>query len=435
LNPRSEETTQPLELAGAADTDGDVAARLPAFDTGAPHKGSTFESLKNRDFRWLWVGTTSGGFSQWGQQIGLNWLVYQLTGSAVQLGAVTFAGGILALALGPFSGLLSDRYPRRAILIATNSIGAVQAGILAVLVLTDTVQLWHAYAFAIISSITATANNPAQQAYVNDVATPETLTNAIALNSLGQNIARILGPPLTGAIVAVNVGAAFVMVAATRSLSAFSAMALAPRRQAAVVHRNPLREVGAGFRYLAGEQRLLLLLSMNALASLFVIPYLSFMPIFAREVFHGGPREYGWIVSMLAVGSIVGLLALAWVGDLKHKGRYLIGGQLMYLVLVIAFTRTHILLLALTCLAVAGLFRSVANVLNTTFFQISVRPEMRGRGIAAFNMGSGLTPIGALVMGFLVARFGVQDGVMLSQSMALTGMLLIAIFGRSIRSS
>ena len=118
-----------------------------------PREVGTFEAFKNRDFRLLWAGTSALGFSQWGQQIGLNWLVYTLTDSAVELGKVAFAGGILSLLLGPFAGLLADRYPRRAIMIGTSAAGSLQAAILAVLVLTDNVEVWHTYVFAIVSSI------------------------------------------------------------------------------------------------------------------------------------------------------------------------------------------------------------------------------------------------------------------------------------------
>ncbi len=401
-----------------------------------PRDLGTFEAFKDRDFRLLWAGTSSLGFSQWGQQIGLNWLVYMLTDSAVELGKVAFAGGILSLLLGPFAGLLADRYPRRAIMIGTSAVGSLQAAVLAVLVLTDNVQVWHAYAFAIVSSIMNTATGPAQQAYVHDISKPESLTNAIALNSVAQNVSRIIGPPLTGVIVAWNVGAAFVMVAAMRGISMFTAMALRSRKQQPRERGlNPLTEVFDGFRYLASESRLMLLLVMNALPSLFVIPYLSFMPIFAKEVFHGGSREYGWLVSMLAIGSIIGLLALARAGDVRHKGRYLLGGEIMYVVLVVSFTRMDVFLAALACLATAGLFHSVARAVNTSMFQTSVRSDMRGRGMAAFNMGSGLTPIGTISMTFLVTRLGVQDGVMASQLICGAGVLLVLIFGRSVRQS
>ncbi len=405
-------------------------------DAGSRRNAGTFDLFKNRDFRLLWAGTSALGFSQWGQQIGLNWLVYVLTDSAVELGKVAFVGGILSLLLGPFAGLIADRYPRRMIMVTTSALGALQASILAVLVLTGNVEVWHTYVFAIVSSIMNTATGPAQQAYVHDISTPETLTNAIALHSVAQNVSRIIGPPLTGVIVAWNVGAAFVIVAGMRGISMVTAMALRSRKQKPRERgMNPFAEVVDGFRYLASENRLFLLLVMNALPSLFVIPYLSFMPIFAKEVFHGGSREYGWLVSMLAIGSIIGLLALARAGDVRHKGRYLLGGEVMYVVLVVSFTRMDVFLAALACLATAGLFHSVARAVNTSMFQTSIRPDMRGRGMAAFNMGSGLTPIGTISMTFLVTRFGIQDGVMMSQLVCGVGVVLILLFGRSVRQS
>ena len=405
-------------------------------DGGASDPVRTFEAFSSRDFRLLFAGSMAQGFSQWGQQIGLNWLVYLLTDSAVQLGLVAFAGGILSLLLGPFAGLLADRYSRRTIMISAAIMGVTQASIIAVLVITDRVEVWHAYAFAIVSSITNTASQPAQQAYVHDISTPRTLTNAIALSSIAQNISRIIGPPLTGVIVAWNVGAAFAVVAAMRGISMVTSMMLSPRKtQPRERSRNPLVEVWEGFRYLGSEQRLLLLLIMNALPSVFIIPYLSFMPIFARDVFNGGSFEYGLLASMLAIGSIIGLLALAKAGDIRHKGRYLLGGEIMYVILVVSFTRMDMFVLALACLATAGLFHSVARAVNTSLFQTSVRGDMRGRGMAAFQMGSGLTPIGALSMGFLVDHFGVQDGVMFSQLMCGVGVLTILIFGRSVRQS
>jgi len=410
----------------------------PATTSGGGNRrggSGTFESLKNRDFRLLWIGTVSAGFGQWGQQIGMNWLVYVITGSALQLGAVSFASGILSLVLGPFAGLLADRYPRRAIIIISNGFGALQAAIVAVLVITDTVELWHVYVFALISSVTMTVNQPARQAYVNDVSTKETLGNAIAMNSIGQNASRLIGPPMTGVIVAWNVGAAFVWVAATRGIAALAAMAMARREQEAHARRNPFREVIDGFSYLGRDRLLLLLLIANGLPSIFVYPYINFMPIFAEEIFGRGAEAYGLLVSMLAVGSILGLMGLAWMGDIRRKGPILLAAFLIYLVLVLAFTRIDIFYVALATLATAGLFHGLATTLNNTLFQSSLRPEMRGRGMAAFQMGSGLMPLGALSMGFLVTHFGIQNGVAISQFICLCGIASIAIFGKSVRRS
>ena len=243
----------------------DVAPGLP------PVIGGPFVSLKDRDYRFLWVGTVFVGFGQWGQQIGLNWLVYLLTGSAVQLGAVAFAGGILSLLLTPFAGLLADRYSRRMIILIATIAGALQAAILAVLVLTDTVQVWHAYVFAIVAATTQAMNMPARQAYVNDVSRPETLANAIALNSLAQNASRIVGPPLVGVIAGWNVGAAFVFVAVVRGVATVLTMMLSAREQPREdTAGNPLRLIFRGFAYLAGEADLRALLLVNAITALLV---------------------------------------------------------------------------------------------------------------------------------------------------------------------
>ena len=184
-----------------------------------PVIGGPFVSLRDRDYRLLWFGTVFVGFGQWGQQIGLNWLVFLLTDSAVQLGAVAFAGGILSLFLTPFAGVIADRYSRRMIILIATIAGALQSTMLAVLVLTDTVEVWHAYVFAILTAATQAMNNPARQAYVNDVSSPETLPNAIALASIAQNASRIVGPPLAGLIAGWNVGAAFAFVAVIRPSS------------------------------------------------------------------------------------------------------------------------------------------------------------------------------------------------------------------------
>lgn len=409
-----------------------TTAATPPAPPPRSTRGNTFASLKQRDFRLLWIGTVSAGFGQWGQQIGMNWLVYVITGSALQLGAVSFASGILALILGPFAGLLADRYSRRAIIIISNALGGGQAAVVAVLVITDTIVLWHVYAFALLSSLTMVVNQPARQAYVNDVSTKETLGNAIAMNSIAMNASRLVGPPLTGVIVAWNVGAAFVFVAATRLLAAVAAAAMRRRKQEALPRRNPFREVIDGFSYLGRDRLLLLLLIANGLPSLLVYPYINFMPIYAEEIFGRGAEAYGLLVSMLAVGSIIGLIGLAYLGDVRRKGPVFLAAFLIYLCLVLTFSRIDMFYLALGILATAGFFHGLATTLNNTVFQSALRPDMRGRGMAAFQMGAGLMPLGALSMGFAVEHLGVQNGAALCQFICLCGIAAIAVFGKSV---
>ncbi|MEX1021676.1 MAG: MFS transporter [Dehalococcoidia bacterium] len=400
-----------------------------------PRKSGPFTSLRNRDFRWLWISTVSAGFGQWGQQIALNWLVYVMTGSAVQLGAVTFAGGLISLFLTPFAGLLADRYSRRTIMVVSMFAGAAQAAVIAVLVLTGLVQVWHAYLFAVLAALAQAANQPARQAYVNDASTPETLANAIALNSIAQNVSRIVGPPLAGIIAVWNVGAAFLFVAAIKGFATLATMLLSDRPQArATTTRNPVLQIADGFAYLLREPRLRLLLLINAAPALLIYPYMSFMPIFAEEVFDAD-WAYGWLVAMIAVGSVVGLFALAWVGDIRRKPQIMLACFMAYLVLVVAFTRVDLLAAGLAILIVAGVFHGVALALNNTVFQTEVRADMRGRGLAAWQIGFGLMPLGGLPMGLMVDRFGIQDGVALEMLLCIVIFAGIVIFGRSLTRS
>lgn len=412
-----------------------AVAKAPAGVPEAPRRQGPFTSLRNRNFRWLWMSTLAVGFGQWGQQIALNVLVYNLTDSAVQLGAVTFASGLVSLGLTPFAGLLADRYSRRNIMVVTTLLGAVQAGILAVLVLAGVVEVWHAYVFAVLTALAQAANQPARQAFVNDISTPETLANAISLNSIAQNLSRISGPPLVGILAVWNVGVALLFVAGVRGFATLATFLLHDRPQARLVSAGrPLRQIFDGFAYLFREPRLRLLLVVNAAPALLVYPYMSFMPIFAKEVFRV-EAAYGVLVAMIAVGSVVGLFALAWFGDIRRKTQIMLGCELVYLVLVLLFTRTDVLAVGLGILIVAGIFHATALALNNTVFQSEVRADMRGRGMAAFQVGFGLMPLGGLPMGFMVRSFGIQNGVAIEMLLCLAIFVAIAIFGRSLTRS
>ena len=400
-----------------------------------PPKQGPLVSFKERDFRWLWIGTVTVGFGQWGQQIGLNYLVYLLTGSAVQMGAVTAVGGLGSLFVTPYAGVLADRYSRRQVMLWATLFGAAQAAVLAALVLTDLIEVWHAYVFAVLTTFTQAVNQPARQAYVHDVSTAETLTNAIALNSIAQNLSRIVGPPIAGLIAVWSVGACFVFVAGVRGVAYVATWLMRERPQEkAVGTRNPTRQVLDGFAYLLAEPRLRLLLAINAAPALLVYPYMNFMPIFAAEVY-GDERAYGFLVAMIAVGSIIGLFALAWIGEIRRKPQIMLGCFLIYLVILLIFSRQDVLIFGLFALVAAGVFHGTALALNNTVFQSELRPDMRGRGMAAWQIGMSLMPLGGLPMGLLIAQFGTQDGVAVSHALCLLFFLFVVAFGRPLTRS
>ena len=399
-------------------------------------RARAFESLALRDFRLLWGSTVLSGFGQWGQQISLNWLVYVLTGSAVQLGAVSFAAGIVGLIITPFAGLLADRVPRRTILWTSSSFGAATAAVIAVLVIADLAEVWHAYAFALVSGITMAINQPARQAAVFDTSTDDTLQNAVAMNSLAQNLSRIVGPTLFGLIAVWSLGASFALITVMRGLAALMTLPLGGRSR--LTHppsgRNPLVDIWRGFAYIATNSRLAGLMVVNVLPAFIVYPYLVFLPVFSDEVFGADADVYGYLLATMGVGSTIGLLALAALPDLRRRGLWMMAGFIIYLVFIAAFTQSNILLLSLVLLTTAGMVHGLALALNTLLFQIELPDDMRGRGMAAWQMGFAVMPLGALPMGLAVDRWGVQDGVAVFVLACLAVFLPIALFWRSIRT-
>jgi len=363
--------------------------------------------------------------------------VFVLTGSAVQLGAVALTGGVVSLVVTPVGGVAADRYPRRTIILLATFAGAVQAIVLALLVVTDVVEMWHVYALAATGAGTAAINLPARQAYVFDVSTEETLTNAIALNALAQNAARVIGPSLAGLLAATALAAPFIFVAVANLVGALATMRMdrAPRSAAAAVPSrrtlSPLPDLLASVRYLSGDTRLAGLLALIALPAILVYPYVALMPIFAEEVLGGGSATYGLLAAMVGVGSVIGLLILAFAGELPHQGRLMLIGLLTYLVLVLGFTQSEFLWLSLGLLVLGGVFNGSQLALNTTLFQRLVRVDMRGRGMAAWQLGRSVGPFGALPMGLAVTHFGVQRGSAIFVIACLGIVLLFAAFWRS----
>lgn len=413
-----------------------AAPREAEPSADASRFGRAFESLALRDFRLLWASTILSGFGQWGQQIGLNWLVFVLTDSPVQLGAVSFVAGLITLFLTPFAGLLADRYPRRAIMVWSSGFGAATAGVVAVLVITDLVEVWHAYAFALLSGVSMAINQPARQAAVFDTSTDETLQNAVAMNSIAQNLSRIVGPPLAGVIAVWSLSAAFALIMLMRGLAALTVLAMSrtSRQERSVAELRPIAQIAEGFRYLGTDARLGGLWLINALPALIVYPYIALLPIFVSDVFEADADVFGLLLAMMGVGSTIGLLVLAVLPQLQHRGRWMLLGFVVYLAFVLAFTRSDALLLSLALLIAGGTVHGFALALNTTLFQTALRNEMRGRAMAAWQMGFSLMPLGALPMGVAVDRWGVQDGVGGFVLVCLIAFVLIAILWRPLRT-
>lgn len=389
------------------------APQTPAPQRARSSTGEIFVSFKLRDFRYLTLSTLAAGFAQWAKQLALFALVYEMTGSAVQLGAVAaFRGGVGTL-IAPYGGYLSDRFPRRRIIVASTLLDATMAASLAALVLLDLAHVWHVYLIAFGGGLAQSINQPARQAFVYDVTTDETLPNAVAVNSMVQNVSRVLGPSGFGVMMAAwGVASALVMLVALQVAATIATLRIShTTRQVRVTTVSPWRMIGQGFAYSWADKRILGLLIITMIPSLLIYPYIPFLKIVSEEVLHRGNAGFGMLSSMMGWGSLLGLFSLAYLGSARHRGWLMIGCYLAYAVILIGFSTSSTYVLSLAILATGGIFHSVATALQSTLLHQVTRNEMRGRVMAVNQMTSGIQAIGSFPMAFAISAWGAQKGI------------------------
>lgn len=371
-------------------------------------------ALRGRDFRFLFMSTLATGYAQWGQMVGMGWLVYDLTNeSAVQLAAVSATAGVVRLVLGPFTGVALDRWHRRSVVIWSTWLSALQGGSLAVLVFSGFAEVWHVYVFAALDAVISTLNQNARQTFVYDITDEATLPNAVTLNAIGQNVTRITGPSIAAALTAPfgNSGpfafVAVMMIVGTALTLPISRVT----RQAERITGNPLRALVDGIRYVANDGALSGLMLLSVIPGLLVYPYIPLLPVFAHDVLGMGAGAFGLLLSSIGIGSLIGLLALAFVGDVPRKGVLLTVGLLVYTLFLIGFSQSTQLWLAIVLLAAAGLTHGLALAWNQMLLQLLPRNEMRGRVVGVAQTAFALMPLGALPMGLAVDHWGLARGI------------------------
>ncbi len=408
--------------------------------SGPPKRGrwarfaaDSLSSLSYRDFRFLLLSSTSLSFGQWFQQIGMSWLAYVVTNSPVQMGIVAAIRGVVLMVMSVPAGFLADRVDRRSLVLWSTAAAVIQAGLLAALVLLDMVQWWHLWVFAAIEGGFAAFNMPARLALVYDQVGPKTLENAVALSAVTNNLARVTGPTIAGMIIGwVGVGACFVALAALKVLAFALTIPIRPIKSAGVS-----KDRVHGWRgYLEGlvvvkHSRVLLgLLIVYIIPALLVYPYMAFVPIYTSDVLGLGKdaSAYGFLMSAVGFGSLVGAALLATRGSGRRGGVLMLGGQFFYILMITLFAMSTWLPLAFGILVLAGLFNSYNLTMNQTLFQLNTPDEARGRVLAVYSMsGTGLQPIGNLVMGPVLAVWGFSPTVVTFTVVAAAITLLTAV--------
>lgn len=384
----------------------------------------TFSALQHRNFRLYVGGQLISGIGTWMQIIAQGWLVYQLSKSELALGVVGFASALPALIITPWGGVVVDRVPKRTLMVLTQSGAMILAFVLSWLTFIDVVQVWHVVVLATGLGVINAFDGPARQAFVVEMVGRADLPNAIALNSMTFNGARIIGPAIGGLLLSwVGPDWCFFWNGVTFLAVIVGLLAMRlPPHQVADSKRSPWQQLRSGLGYAASivEVRALLLLSL--FISVFGITYSTVLPAFVDRVLHQNATAFGALNTAAGIGAISAAFLIARYGDDGRRGRWLtyvaIGFPMV--LCIFAFNRSYPMALFLGGLLGVG-FMSEFTLLNT-LLQTNIVDEMRGRVMSLYTLTFfGLTPFGNLAMGALAEAWGLSKTIALSALLALVG--------------
>ncbi|MFC1922349.1 MFS transporter [Chloroflexota bacterium] len=361
----------------------------------------TIRSLRHRDFRIYWTGQVVSMVGTWMQIVAQGWIVYALTDSPLMLGLVSFAGLLPVLPISLAAGVLSDRYSRRSIMMVTESVLMLQAFAMAALIWLDVIQVWHIILLSFILGAAAAMEQPARLAIVADIVGDEDLSNAVALNSGGNNTARIIGPSIAGLIIATYGGAAcFLINGITYLVFILALFAIrVPRQSLSSDQERFVTSLSDGFKYIMQSKVILGLLFIISVASFLTIPYIALMPVFAKDILQVGASGLGFLLTAVGVGAILGAILVAYLQP-GRRGKWLTIANFVGPVFLVLFSFSGTLPLSLLFVVFVGASNAIRLTLANSLAQLNSAKEYHGRVMSIFNLlFNGMSRVGALFIG------------------------------------
>jgi MFS family permease len=413
---------------------------MPPPSSAERTKGFILRALRHRNYRLFFSGQSVSLIGTWMTRIATSWLVYRLTGSALLLGVVSFAGQIPTFLLAPFAGVWVDRLNRHRVLVVTQVLAMLQSFALAALALSGRITVWDIVWLSAFQGLINAFDMPGRQAFVVEmVDKPEDLSNAIALNSSMVNLARLIGPSLAGIVIAaVGEGYCFLV-------DGFSYLAVIASLLLMRIERNERRrqrragmldELKEGWVYVARMPAIRALLMLLALVSLVGMPYSVLMPIFAGRVLHGGAHTLGFLMGASGVGALTAALLLAARRSVLGLGRLVVISAVLFGAGLVAFSQSKWLWLSLPLMFVTGMGMMQQMASTNTILQTIVDPEKRGRVMSYYTMAFvGMAPFGSLLAGAVAARIGAPDTLLISGCCCLVGATWFGLHLEEIRAS
>lgn len=364
------------------------------------------------------------------QRTAQQWLVYRLTGSALDLGIVSFATFAPFLLLSPVAGLLIDRADRRRLVLATQISYVLLGALQAVLLFTGLIQFWHVVAIAFLLGLTETFEFPARLALIGRVVPPSDLLNAVALHALAFNGARILGPALAGLLLTtLSEGLVFLLNALSYVpvLLGLLFMRLEPDPNPRV-NGTAFNDLRDGWWFAISSRRITTLTLIVMVQGVLVLPYMALVPIFAGEVLQAGPPGLGALATATGVGALIGAVSLIALDDRARRGRWLLIGIVGFAAALAVFSLSRSLPLSLAALVVLGWSQVVHHTTSNTLVQVAIPAELQGRvlGLYVWFFGGAL-PVGSLLLGLAAHQWGAPAALLAAVSIYAVVICLIVL--------
>ena len=392
---------------------------------------STFRALQHRNYRLYIIGQLVSLAGTWMQIVAQGWLVYELSRSEAMLGVVGFAAAIPALAITPWAGVVADRVRKRNLIVATQTAAMLLAFVLAGLSFSGLVQVWHVVALAAMLGVVNAFDGPARQAFVVEMVGSDDLPNAIALNSMTFNAARVVGPAFGGILLA-TVGSAWCFTFNGLSFLAVIISLLVmrlPGERSSHDQRSPWQQLKSGVKYVTERPDLRGLLLLALFFSTFGISYNTVLPSFVDRILAGGAAGFGLLTSAAGIGAVTGAFLVATYGDRGKRGQWLFAAAMSFPVVLTLFAWNRNFPTALLLTVMLGIGFMLQFTLINTLLQTRVSNEMRGRVMSLYTLTFfGFTPFGNLALGALAEWISMSVAITLAAF--LTFVSAVVIFWR-----
>ena len=389
-----------------------------------------FAPLAIPNFRFLLTSNFLWWQARWMESIVVGWLVLEMTDSAWQVALIAFYRTIPFLFVGIFSGPIIDRFGRRNCILVAQSFNFITSATIALLLWFDSLAHWHLVAGALLMGTAWSIDWPARRSLIPDLVDKKLTVDSMILEGMGQNVSRIIGPFVSGALIAtLGPTGSYMALAATSGLALLALLRLVNKsipRAHMPPGESPWHQIREGIRYTSQNQALIGVSIMTLIINMLVLTYIDLLPVFARDILAQGPLGLGLLSAGGGIGAFIGLLIIGQLRGRVSNGWILIGGTFMQCLLLIVFANSTVYLLSLALIILSAIGRASFGVMQSAIVLLAASDEMRSRVMGVTVLMIGLGPLGRLIIGALAESYGAPTAVTILCSIAA---VLIALLG------